>query len=226
MIVYNDENKENTSTAVDYDEEGRKLLALVHLESNADDACFGSSSRGKSCWRKLNAKSTLVYKDPRTGGTVHVGNATAAGSLDLLDGMGNCRKMVYCQGGNKFEQRPFRDDPAFEYFHFPIAQWKRDVGYENCNDPVCVAQHFQPLFDFLDNELAAGNAVLIHCLAGAHRAGTTGIASLMHLTGMNAKQATKTAQSLRPVINPIGDFPKLLQLLEEGLELREQGEKQ
>ncbi|CAJ1948975.1 unnamed protein product [Cylindrotheca closterium] len=221
MTALTEENKENSNSVVDYDNEGRKLLARVHLETN-DDAPTKS-------WRKLNAKSTLIYRDPRTGGTVHVGNAAAAGSVDLLDGMGQCRKIVYCQGSSKFEQRPFRDDPDFEYFHFPIAQWKRDVGHANCNDPVSVAQHFQPLFDFLDHELKAGNAVLIHCLAGAHRAGTTGIASLMHLTGMNAKQATKTAQSLRPVINPrIGDFPKLLKLLEEGLELtREQhGEKQ
>ena len=32
--------------------------------------------------------------------------------------------------------------------------------------------------------------MLIHCLAGAHRAGTAGVASLMHLCGFDARTAT------------------------------------
>jgi len=41
------------------------------------------------------------------------------------------------------------------------------------------------LFKFVDSELGAGNAVLVHCLAGAHRAGTAGTACLMHLCGLD-----------------------------------------
>lgn len=36
------------------------------------------------------------------------------------------------------------------------------------------------MFDFIDNAIANGGSVLIHCLAGAHRAGTTGCACLVH----------------------------------------------
>jgi hypothetical protein len=46
-----------------------------------------------------------------------------------------------------------------------------------------------PLFDFIDAALAAGGSVLIHCLAGAHRAGTTGITCLMHYTGLDPSGA-------------------------------------
>ena len=55
-----------------------------------------------------------------------------------------------------------------------------------------------------------GHSVLIHCLAGAHRAGTTAILCLMHLLGLNSVEATQTAQSLRSMIEPIGSFQQLL----------------
>lgn len=49
----------------------------------------------------------------------------------------------------------------------------------------------QQLFDFVEGALAAGSSVLIHCLAGAHRAGTTGCLLLMHKTGLGADQVSK-----------------------------------
>jgi protein-tyrosine phosphatase len=72
----------------------------------------------------------------------------------------------------------------------------------------------QQLFDFVEGALVAGSSVLIHCLAGAHRAGTTGCLLLMHKTGLGADQATRMAQAARPVINPIGGLPKLLRAFE------------
>ena len=72
----------------------------------------------------------------------------------------------------------------------------------------------QQLFDFVEGALTAGSSVLIHCLAGAHRAGTTGCLLLMHKTGLGADQATRMAQAARPVINPIGGLPKLLRAFE------------
>jgi len=46
--------------------------------------------------------------------------------------------------------------------------------------------------------------VIIHCLAGAHRAGTAGVACLMHLADLDRATATTIAQTARPAINPIG----------------------
>ena len=54
----------------------------------------------------------------------------------------------------------------------------------------------QQLFDFVEAALAAGSSVLIHCLAGAHRAGTTGCLLLMHKTGLGADQV-RTSRCLR-----------------------------
>lgn len=207
---------ESTKREVDYDEEGRKLLARVHLlDDHQDDPKDTITSR------RRHQYSNAIYKDPQTGGTIHVGNHMAAESLQKLNNMqpGPCRRIVYCLDG--WNDKPFQDDPEFIYLTFNIGWWRSTLGKDR-QDPIAVVEYFQPLFDFLDAELAHGQSILIHCLAGAHRAGTAGIASLMYLTGMNALEATETAQKLRPIINPIGDFPELLQTLEEGLKLKRQ----
>ena len=59
-------------------------------------------------------------------------------------------------------------------------------------------------------KLAAAGAVLVHCLAGAHRAGTTGCLLLMHKGGLGASDAIMAAKRLRPIINPIGSLPGVL----------------
>ena len=68
----------------------------------------------------------------------------------------------------------------------------------------------QVLIDFVDAEMQAGRNVLIHCLAGAHRAGTAGVACLMYLCKLDRAAAVPLAKSLRPAIDPIGSFPDLL----------------
>ena len=71
------------------------------------------------------------------------------------------------------------------------------------------------VFDFVEAAVASGGAVLIHCLAGAHRAGTTGVLCLMRKTGLDRKAAVAAAKKLRPAIDPIGSFPELLKRYEE-----------
>ena len=46
--------------------------------------------------------------------------------------------------------------------------------------------------------------------SGAHRAGTTGCLLLMYKEGLDVDAAVELAQSLRPIINPIGQLPLLL----------------
>lgn len=53
--------------------------------------------------------------------------------------------------------------------------------------------------------------MLVHCLAGAHRAGTTGVLLMLHYSDMDVKTAIKTAKSIRSVIDPIGHLPELLE---------------
>ena len=62
--------------------------------------------------------------------------------------------------------------------------------------------------------LHPGHNVLIHCLAGAHRAGTSGVAYVMHSAGLPLAKALAASKARRACINPICGLVKLLQLLE------------
>jgi len=72
--------------------------------------------------------------------------------------------------------------------------------------------------DALDN----GHNVLIHCLAGAHRAGVVGVACLMFLKDLDAVPATNEAHEIRSCIDPSFDgcgFDKLLLKLQRAQKL-------
>lgn len=183
---------------IDYAEAGRLLLSRVNLQSGLAPQRY--------------APFNVIYQHPETGGKVYVGNATAASNRKVLDEMGGCRRIVFCQDGDG--SKHFEEDPEFRYLTFPIGRWRSHINRK----PNEVLNFFTPLFNFLDAELSEGQNILIHCLAGAHRAGTAGIASLMYLCEMDKEEATDAAKKLRPAINPIGDFPVLLELLERGME--------
>ena len=70
-----------------------------------------------------------------------------------------------------------------------------------------------------------GRSVLIHCLAGAHRAGTSGVIYLMAKHDLGKDRAIKLAKDLRPIIDPIGSLYDLLKLIEQSREaIREDDE--
>lgn len=83
--------------------------------------------------------------------------------------------------------------------------------------PEKAVAYFKGHLEWIEAELAQGNNVLIHCLAGAHRAGTAGIASLMWLMKLSSEEAIPMAKVLRPAIEPIGGYPLLLAQLSTGL---------
>ena len=93
--------------------------------------------------------------------------------------------------------------------------------------PEALVAYFEPLFEFVSTELAEGRSVLIHCLAGAHRAGSAGIACLMRFEGLDLAAATARAQAARPIIEPIHYLEYLLTQYEEALngERLKRGEK-
>ena len=86
--------------------------------------------------------------------------------------------------------------------------------------PEALLAYFQPLFTFVDVELSAGRHVLIHCLAGAHRAGSAGVACLMHMEGLDCASATRKAQQGRKIIDPIHHLYYLLTQLDAALGTR------
>ena len=72
----------------------------------------------------------------------------------------------------------------------------------------------RPLLDFVDSAVVSGASVLVHCLAGAHRAGTTGCLLLMYKADMDKRTAIASAKKLRPAIDPIGSLPEFLERYE------------
>jgi protein-tyrosine phosphatase len=45
--------------------------------------------------------------------------------------------------------------------------------------PYEVLDFFHEVHSFIDEALESGKNVMVHCLAGAHRAGTTGVSYMM-----------------------------------------------
>jgi len=182
---------------LDYAAEGEKLLALVGLQG------AGAPER--------YAPANPIWKHPETGALLYVGNAGIASDARALAQLGIAR-VVYCQEADG--KCHFEKDPSFVYLKFPIGLWRRERALAGAPSDAAVLAYFAPLFGFVSEQLGAGRAVLIHCLAGAHRAGTAGVASLMHLCDLDARTAVRIAQTARPAINPIGSFPELLGLLD------------
>ena len=77
-----------------------------------------------------------------------------------------------------------------------------------------VAQFFNPVHSFIDGAINDGKNVLVHCMAGAHRAGTTGVSYLMKQHQIGFQEAQKIAKQQRPVVDPFGDLAELLTRLE------------
>ena len=107
----------------------------------------------------------------------------------------------------------------FVYFRYPIGTHYSSPFDMSTNKGIL--RYFLPLFEFVESVTSNGQNVLIHCLAGAHRAGTTGCAWLMYANDLSVQNAIKLAKSKRDAINPIGSFPELLDSLRRALNYKE-----
>ena len=83
---------------------------------------------------------------------------------------------------------------------------------------------FLPVFNFIDENVSHGRSVLVHCLAGAHRAGTCGVAYLMYKANLGVDEAIVVAKKCRPVIGPFATLLALLRYLELELERKRKGD--
>ena len=183
---------------IDYSEEGRKLIARLAV---------GGIGRYDD--------KNLIWKDDRTGGRIYVGNQQAArnaGSDSDITHVINCTDDL----PNFCEARALAAGTPLTYLRFHVAAWQ-SAGEDRRPHPASreeVWAFAQSLFTFVDAALQQGGGVLVHCLAGAHRAGTTGVLCLMHYEGLDSATATQTAKALRPAINPIGGLPGFLAFYE------------
>eukprot|EP00449_Zooxanthella_nutricula_P059285 CAMPEP_0198562778 /NCGR_PEP_ID=MMETSP1462-20131121/97706_1 /TAXON_ID=1333877 /ORGANISM="Brandtodinium nutriculum, Strain RCC3387" /LENGTH=187 /DNA_ID=CAMNT_0044293713 /DNA_START=17 /DNA_END=577 /DNA_ORIENTATION=+ len=182
---------EQSGGEVDYALEGEKLLSAVNLGSAA------APPRYSPC--------DPLWRHPETGATLFVGNQSMASNRDALRKQGISR-VVNCQdqdGRNYFE-----GDPEIQYLRFLIGLWRNVPGVRDGGEGTW--RFWQPYLAFVVENLNQGNHVFVHCLAGAHRAGTAGVAALMLLCGWGWHEAAAAAKHLRPAIDPIGGFPELL----------------
>lgn len=185
-------------------------------EDDDDDDVRGDRSH----YRNLD----IIYHHPQGNGRVFVGNDRAASNLAILQ-KNKITHIVNCT-------RPARagtianhhqNNARYKYYEFPVACWgeyvfEDDRGLmirEENKKMLQLMKFLKPMFMFIKRAVLQGNNVLIHCLAGAHRAGTTGILTLMYFMKLSAADAQKMAISIRPIINPISDFPDLLDLYEK-----------
>mmetsp|Transcript_65997 Transcript_65997/g.125865 ORF Transcript_65997/g.125865 Transcript_65997/m.125865 type:complete len:223 (-) Transcript_65997:24-692(-) len=171
----------------DYDTEGRNLIR--HADART--------------YRDVDA----LWVHPETGGVLYVGNVQIADNRDALTKLRifhvvNCAKDL-----PNFHEHDF---PPIVYHRFNIERFR----YGGMMDDEAAVEFVHPMLSFIEEVLGAGGNVLVHCLAGAHRAGTTGVICLMYFARLNLRDALPLAQARRPAIDPIGAFPLLLAKLD------------
>ena len=116
-----------------------------------------------------------VYINPKTGAKFFIGGEDSASSLKHLEEL-EIFHVVNCKGdsGDNY----FEEDPRFSYFRFGVAYWHMKAGVKT---PEGVLNFFMPVHKFIDDAMDQGKNVMVHCLAGAHRAGTAGVSYLMKM---------------------------------------------
>lgn len=178
---------------INFDAEGRKLLGLLNLSNEYLD--------GKSLYGNLDA----IWRHPETGAMVYVGNQTAARSLVTLQ-KHQITRVVNCTADLP---NYHASQEGIEYHRFDVSH----LAYTSYHRPE-MRECILTMFAFVEKALSEGQSVLVHCLAGAHRAGATGISLLMHFGNYDHNTALLLAKTARPIIQPIGRLVHFLDHLD------------
>ena len=113
----------------------------------------------------------------------------------------------------------FEAEAGMSYLRFPINLWMQRVtgctpGPSNHSTlrarpapralharstPESILDFLKPFFDFVDKAVDSGGSVLVHCVAGAHRAGTAGCLLLMHYHQLAVKVRVDTLNAPPPM---------------------------
>eukprot|EP00300_Choanocystis_sp_HF-7_P018539 c20068_g1_i3.p1 GENE.c20068_g1_i3~~c20068_g1_i3.p1 ORF type:complete len:240 (+),score=50.57 c20068_g1_i3:25-744(+) len=191
--------------STNYDEEAKKLFRQLNLgeDGNANSATSLPREDTPSAYRNLD----LVWCHPTSQGKVYCGNLTAARSLPILTSHG-ITHILNCQ--ERDSQNFHEEDPTFTYKRMPVATWFSSEQRQ-------VAAKFLEHLAFVTEAVEHGHNVLIHCFAGAHRAGTATVAFLMLTCRWPSDVALQAARLCRPVIDPYGMLMHLLKIFEQHL---------
>ena len=127
---------------------------------------------------------------------LYLGNRFAASALDILKSLG-VTHVVNCS----------LEQPNF----FP-----NDLIYYNCNlrDSLTEQIEFEGPLRFIQQALASGGVVFVHCAAGVSRSASIVIGYLMRTQGLSKREALRKVAELRPCIKPNSNFLKQLSRLE------------
>jgi predicted protein tyrosine phosphatase len=217
---------------MDYDEEARKLFATQSIKGT-----LGSQKPNVNpIWRHPHTGASVFVGNKEAAYDVAAGGLLE--SLDISHAV-DCRvssKDRYFSGDDVLPAGAERGAVPPRRCRFEIENYWRfcysaadsqlvagcpgcDFARATCADATHtrllesdrgMQQFFSPLFQWIDDATANGHNVLIHCLAGAHRAGSTAIAFLMYKHGLDAREATIAAKRCRACIDPLGGFTGLL----------------
>lgn len=186
------------NAALDDAEGAQRLLDAVHLDP--------AGGLGRQRWSGCDP----VWRHPKSGAILYIGDDFTAKNAKSL-GRRSITRIVNCQDSSSRD--PFEGDPEFRGIGFDIGLWRRSPQVLDGGDGTWA--FWQPLFAFVEESLENGRSVLLHCLAGAHRSGAACIGLLMYLCYWDWRTAAAAATKLRPVVELIGDFPVLLEALDQ-----------
>ena len=187
---------------MDYDDEARKLFKQLNLTDPMD---VDKKTESEELWL-LNS----VYQDPESGAKLFVGGEYAAMEKPVLEE--HKIRNIICAKGSAGPLYHY-SDPTISYLPWQIASLPRMS--QHLNNAEQIFNFLHPVHSYIRSCLERGENVLVHCMAGAHRAGTTGVSYMMQASGLGYEDARKVARAVRPVINPCGQLETLLQRQEE-----------
>ena len=189
--------------SIDFNKEGREVMERLNLDVENNRSLIHRNIDAIWAPDKLNNNKREKI------GKIYVGNQSASKDEALLRSL-NIRGIINCTHAPY--KLPNILGKYYKYYDFPICEWESHV---NSTDKS-VLDYFKPVFAFIKEHIDKKEGVLIHCLAGAHRAGTVGVASLMYFADLNMNSAIFHAKTVRPIIDPtIGTLPKILQRLDK-----------
>jgi len=140
-----------------------------------------------------------------------MGNLVARNSVDVMQEH-SITRVVDCLEPGAFREVPRLEHPGVTYLQFPVADWEDCRG---ARTDAGLARILSPLLGFVEDGLAAGENVLVHCFAGAHRSGAAGIACMMHMQGLSSEAALEAARARRPCVDIFSNMQKLLSSFEK-----------
>jgi len=146
-------------------------------------------------------------------GRLYLGNVMAARNFNLLE-KHKITLVVNCQGREAMNF--FEGFPELEYIRFPVSFWAMRLKRSSSSQEIL--EYFHDLFAAIDAKLKKGHSVLIHCLAGAHRAATVTGAYLMYKKRIHVSVLEDHMRNIRPIIELLPGLYDLLEILQRALD--------